>query len=79
MNTLSQGEFRTIGGEAVAYEAFRHLGFPEILAGLGLKKEQVDQAALLIIGRLLHPASERETARAYTSASGRRWRMARYR
>jgi len=37
-------------------------GFRKILAGLGLKKEQIDQAALLIIGRLLHPASERGTA-----------------
>jgi len=62
LNSLSQGEFRSIGGEAVANEAFRRLGFPEILAGLGLKKEQIDQAALLIIGRLLHPGSERETA-----------------
>jgi len=62
LNSLSQGEFRSIGGEAVAYKAFQRIGFPEILAGLGLKKEQVDQAALLIIGRLLHPASERETA-----------------
>jgi len=61
LNSLSQGEFRSIGGEAVAYEAFRRLGFPKILAGLGLNKEQIDQAALLIIGRLLHPASERET------------------
>ena len=62
LNSLSQGEFRTIGGEAVGYEAFQRLGFPEILAGLGLKKEQVDQAALLIIGRLLRPTSERKTA-----------------
>ena len=62
LNSLSQGEFRTIGGEAVAYEVFQRLGLPETLARLGLKKEQVDQAALLIIGRLLHPGSERETA-----------------
>lgn len=62
LNSLSQGEFRSIGGEVVAYQAFRHLGFEEILTGLGLRKDQVDQAALLIMGRLLHPASERETA-----------------
>ena len=36
LNSLSQGEFRSIGGEAVANESFRRLGFPEILAGLGL-------------------------------------------
>jgi len=62
LNSLSQGELRTIGGEAVAYDAFKNLGFPRILAGLGLTEEHIHQAALLIIGRLLHPSSERETA-----------------
>ena len=62
LNSLSQGEFRTIGGEAVAYDAFNRLGIPEILAQLGFKEERIHQAALLIIGRLLHPSSERETA-----------------
>lgn len=62
LNSLSQGEFRTIGGEAVGHQAFKRLGLPQILAQLGLSEEQVRQAALLIIGRLLHPASERETA-----------------
>ncbi|MEI9479382.1 MAG: IS1634 family transposase [Deltaproteobacteria bacterium] len=62
LNSLSQGEFRTIGGEAVAYDAFNRLGIAEILAQLGFKEKQIHQAALLIIGRLLHPSSERETA-----------------
>ena len=62
LNSLSQGEFRTIGGEAVAHKAFKRLGLPQILAQLGLNEEQIHQAALLIIGRLLHPSSERETA-----------------
>lgn len=62
LKSLSQNEFRTIGGEAVAYNAFKGLGFPRILAGLGLSEEHIHQASLLIIGRLLHPSSERETA-----------------
>ena len=62
LSSLSQGEFRTIGGEAVAYDAFNRLGIAEMLAQLGFKEEQIHQAALLIIGRLLHPSSERETA-----------------
>ena len=62
LKSLSQGEFRTIGGEAVAYDAFKSMGLPRILAGLGLSEDQIHQAALLIIGRLLHPSSERETA-----------------
>lgn len=61
MNSLSQGESRTIGGEAISYNAFKKLGFPEILSDLGFSQWQIQQAALLIIGRLIHPASERET------------------
>lgn len=62
MNTLNSGEFRSIGGEIAASWAFEKLGFPELLSGIGLNSKQVDQAALLVIGRLLHPGSERETA-----------------
>ncbi len=62
LNSLGHGEPRTLGGEVVAYWAFQNLGLPEILGGLGLKEEQIQQAALLVIGRLLHPDSERETA-----------------
>jgi len=62
LGSLSQGEPRTIGGEAVAYNAFKRLGFPQILSNLGLTQEEIDRTALLIAGRLLHPASEKETA-----------------
>ncbi len=62
LNSLAQGEFRSLGGEAVACQAFKRLGLPGLLAELGFKEKQVHQAALLIIGRLLHPGSERETA-----------------
>ncbi len=60
--SLRTGECRTLGGEAVALKAFHDLGFPKIFADLRLNQSQVHQAALLIIGRLLHPASERQTA-----------------
>lgn len=63
LGSVTTGECRTLGGEAVALMAFEQLGFPAMLADLGLSPAQVRQAALLIIGRLLHPASERETAR----------------
>lgn len=62
LRSLTSGECRTLGGEAVALKAFRQLGLPEMLSALGLSPVQVQQAALLIIGRLLHPASERDTA-----------------
>jgi transposase len=62
MNSLSSSIFRSMGGEIAGNWAFEKLGFPGMLTGLGMNKKQLDQAALLIIGRLLHPDSERETA-----------------
>jgi len=62
LNSFSPGQSRTIGGEALGYEAFQQLEFPRLLAKLGFSPEQIQQAGLLIIGRLLHPGSERETA-----------------
>ncbi|MBM3300405.1 MAG: IS1634 family transposase, partial [Deltaproteobacteria bacterium] len=61
LNSLSQSEPRTIGAESVAWDAFKRLGFPQILSNLGFSQEQIDRVALLVIGRLVHPASERET------------------
>jgi transposase len=62
LNSLSQSEVRTIGAESVAWDAFKRLGFSHILSDLGFSREQVHKAALLVVGRLVHPASERETA-----------------
>jgi transposase len=62
LNSISQQECRSIGGEAAGYNAFKKLGFPKILTDLDFNNEQIQQAGLLIIGRLLHPGSERETA-----------------
>lgn len=62
LSSLSQSECRTIGGEAVGHAFWERLGFPRILSELGFSQEEIDKAALLTIGRLLHPASERRTA-----------------
>lgn len=61
LHSLVPARSRTIGGESIGYDAFQKLGFPRMLASLGLSQRQIEQAALLIIGRLLHPDSERET------------------
>jgi transposase len=63
LNSLSPSEVRTLGPEYVGWDAFKHLGFPHILSDLGFNQEQIHKATLLIIGRLVHPASERDTAR----------------
>ncbi len=62
LNTISHGESRTIGGEAVGHFAFKQIGFPGIFSELGFSQWQIKLCALLVIGRLLHPASERDTA-----------------
>lgn len=62
LNSLSKSEDRTIGGEAVAHEFWKRLEFPQMLGQMGLGREEIDKAALLVMGRLLHPASERGTA-----------------
>ena len=61
LGSLSQEEVRSVGAEAVGCWAFEKLRFPQILSRLGLSPPQRQVAALLIMGRLLHPASERRT------------------
>lgn len=63
LNSISKSKSRTIGGEALGWYAFNKLQFPRMLSNLGFTTEQIHRSALLITGRLLHPASERETAR----------------
>ena len=62
LNSLTTGECRTIGGEAIALAAVNELKLSQILKSLGFNQDQIYKALLLIIGRLLHPASERRTA-----------------
>jgi len=60
--SLRTGDCRTLGGEAVGLKAFQNLGFPKLLQELGLSPPQLQQAAWLIIGRLVYPTSEPQTA-----------------
>ena len=62
LNSLSESESRSIGGEAVAHAFWKRLDFPHMLGGMGFEREEIDKGALLVIGRLLHPTSERGTA-----------------
>jgi transposase len=70
LGSITQEEVRTIGAEALGHWAFNKLGFPGVLKGLGFSQTQITVAALLIIGRLIHPASERETFLWATERSG---------
>lgn len=62
LNSITQEEVRTIGAEVIGWWAFKTLGIGEILKEQGFSGHQVELAALLTVGRLLHPGSERETA-----------------
>ncbi len=45
-------------------------GFDTIGKGLGFTGEQITYARMLIVGRMVHPASERETVRWLSETSG---------
>jgi transposase len=49
---------RTIGCEYAALETIKKLGFDEIFSKLGFTDKQIKVAELLIIGRMVYPASE---------------------
>ncbi len=52
---------RTFAGERLALEALQQLGFPDLLATLGFSVKHTKLACALVVGRMLHPASERAT------------------
>ena len=70
LGSITQEEVRTIGAEALGHWAFNKLGFPGMLKDLGFSPTQITVAALLVIGRLIHPASERGTFLWATERSG---------
>lgn len=58
LNSVKTSRLRTIGGEHVANEILERIGFSEILAKLGFNEKQLKVAKLLVIGRMIYPASE---------------------
>ena len=63
INTLSTTDSRSIGCEHVVLNQLFEYKFDKILREIGFDEKQVDYAKMLITGRLVHPSSERETAR----------------
>lgn len=70
VNGLSSSEGKSIGAEHVGLNAMKQLGFFTLFRQLGFLKKMMDLAALLIIGRLVHPSSERELKRYAEEESG---------
>ena len=70
VNGIASSETKFIGPEHVGLEAMRSLGFFDLFGQLGFTETQCDFATLLIVGRLVHPSSERELSRYATEQSG---------
>jgi transposase len=62
-SSVITSDARTIGAEHVATSQFEELGFRGILEACGFSERERKLAAAQVCARLVHPASERETAR----------------
>lgn len=58
VNSVKTSSLRTIGGEYAADEMLEKIGFTEMLEKLNFTDKQIKTAKLLIIGRMIYPASE---------------------
>ena len=63
LDTLEHENPRTVGCERLCLKALDDLGFAEILHGLDIKGRDGRIATALIVARMVHPASERDTSR----------------
>jgi len=59
VQSLENHRVRHIGGEYLGASFFKKLHLAECLKGCGFTQRQIEIAMLLIIGRLVHPGSER--------------------
>ena len=69
VNAICSSETKSIGPEHVGLEAMKGLGLLDLFQQLGFTQNQSNLATLLIVGRLVHPSSERELSRYATEQS----------
>jgi transposase len=63
VKAVSSSENKRVGPEHVGLEAMKALGFFDLFQQLGFTQSQSGLATLLIVGRYVHPSSERELRR----------------
>ncbi len=61
INSTTTSDCRTLGAEHVVIMTMLDYGFDKILSELEFNNKQIAYAKILVAGRLVHPASERET------------------
>jgi len=70
ITTVSSSDSKTIGAEHAALSMIEEYGIDKILKELKFTDKEINYAKMLIVGRLVHPASERETVRWLKENSG---------
>src|SRR3972149_6231604 len=70
INSLITNDAKTVGAEHVAISQMNEYGFDKILQGLDFTEDQIAYSKMLIVGRMVHPGSERDTVRWLSETSG---------
>lgn len=70
IHSVKNSDARPIGAEHIAFSQMREYKFLDFLKQLNFNNKQIITSAVLIAGRLVHPASESETARWARESSG---------
>lgn len=70
INSVTTTRVRTVGAEYTGLAMFRELGLDDCLRQGGFSSNQVNLATLSVVGRLVHPASERGTRHWLQHTSG---------
>ena len=63
LDSLEHQQPRTAGGERMCLKALQDVGWFELLKTLNVTQRDAKLSAALVIGRMLHPSSEREALR----------------
>jgi len=63
INSVTSSDGKTIGAEHVVTSSMQEYNLDKVFKKLKFSDNQIDYAMMLIAGRLVHPGSERETAR----------------
>ena len=70
VNAVSSSDGKSVGPEHTGFEAMKALGFFDLFRQLGFTDDESNLATLQIVGRLVHPGSERELKRYAKEQSG---------